>query len=516
MRTIKLKIYSPSIRKREIMDEAMLNYSMAFQFLLNSAEGDIGRIEKDYKDKKGKYNELSVFKWISSDLSKELNKFNVEPFKDSLKLDFSAVIAGYLNLKRIKKQANYPVVYITKKEFEEKYINLLDQIKEGKDTDWCENQIEKYMKKSNNYKSVLFSRYDTKRNYCLLYDKTSDRYFAKLYLLNAKSDKRRRPDLKNTRELTIINKNHELMEPNNRKQSFLILPLSFGKWQEGYLKQALVNPEILKGARLVKQGNDYYLSVSVDIKNPEPVKTVTYMGVSRGLKSDICYSVVDEKGCEIVSGKLKNKQIHCIANALVEIAYKNKSQIIMHKHFKRGDKLTWTDGERVITPSFSCSDYNKLYGILKYKLVEYGLPQPVKVSCRGIYNTCPKCGLNSSKNRYSNDIIICISCGFADNIEHTGSLNTAKMLIIYKKSKITLSAKKIDGKINFVNQDLDLEFCPSNPYDCREEFKQELKNISKQLYKGESIKDKKYNKKYSLFKKIESIDDITNHIDIKE
>lgn len=494
----------------------MCNYSMAFQFLLNMAEGDIDRIEKDFKDKKGNYNELSIFKWISSDLSKELNKFNVQPLKDSLKLDFSAVIAGYLNLKRIKKRVNYPLVYMTKSDFKRKYEDLLEQLKEGKDTNWCEKQIEKCIRKSSNYKSVLFSRYDTKRNYCLLYDKTADRYYARLYLLNAKSDKRKRPDIKNTREFMFINKDHELMEVNNRKQSFLILPLSFGKWQEGYLKQALDNPEILKGARLVKQGNDYYLSVSIDIKNPEVIKTATYMGVSRGLKSDICYSIVDANGNELTSGKLKNKQIHCIANALVEAAYKNKSQIIMHKHFNRGDKLKWTDGENAVTPSFSCSDYNRLYEILKYKLAGYGLPEPVKVSCRGIYNTCPKCGMNSSKNRYSSDMIICISCGYADNIEHTGSLNTAKKLILYKKSKITVNAKKINGKISFINHDLDLEFCPSNPYDCNEEFKQELKNISKQLYKGKSIKDKKYNKKYSLFKKIESVNDITDHIDIIE
>lgn len=237
MYTIKLKLYKPSKRKKEIIDEAMKNYSLAYQFLLDRAFEDIKRIEKDFKDSRGRYSTMGVIRWIDKDLSKELNRFSIEPFKDALKFEFASTLVSYLNLKQNKKQVNFPCAYISDEKFEKMYDGILNDILEQKkDIFQCEAEIEKLIKK-NKPKSLFFGRYDKIRNYCLLYDEKHDRYFLKIYLLNSKSLERKKINVNENRELKYIFKGFEIVKDRSRRECFIIVPLSFGKYQEGFLKK---------------------------------------------------------------------------------------------------------------------------------------------------------------------------------------------------------------------------------------------------------------------------------------
>ncbi|QCX34147.1 hypothetical protein FDN13_10755 [Caloramator sp. E03] len=514
MYTIKLKLYKPSNRKREIIDEAMKNYSLAYQYLLDKAYYDLKRIEKDFKDSRGSYSTMSVIKWIDKDLSKELNRFSIEPFKDALKMEFASTLVGYLKLKQNRKQVNFPCAYISDEKLESIYSDITRDLLEGKKDISCyESELERLFKK-NRPKSLFFGRYDKNRNYCLLYDEKTNRYFVKLYLLNSKSLKRKKININENRKLKYIYKGFDEVKDRQRRECFIILPLSFGKYQEGYLKKALDDPSILKVARLVKEKDEYYILVTLDIKMPDKIEILNFMGVSRGIYKDIFYTISDKMGNEIESGSVSNNNLYCVANYIAEKAFEKKCQVIMHRNFNMGDKLKWSDSKGEVSPKLHTKEYNKLFKILSYKLPEKGLPVPVKVSCKSIYTTCPSCGANTIKNRFSENLYICVYCGYADNIEHLGSLNTSRRLIKYMQDKIKIKVEKTKDKLRFVNKDLNLNYIPQNPYDCKDEFIGELKRIVKEFYKTDSNRDKNYKKRLSLIKKIGNCENIFEKIQI--
>jgi putative transposase len=206
-RTIHLKLHNPGKAKQSVIETSFLNYNNAFDYLLQKAHADIDRIENGYRTKKGTYSTLALSKWVDKDLSKEINRFDIQPFKDSLKLDLGMALANYFVQKKSNPEIPFPHSH-------------------GKS------------------RPIYFCRYDTKRSFCLLYDNENDKYFVKLFLMNTKGAKLRSNTTIN-RELTYIFKNHDTVKPL-KKETFIIMPLSFGKWQEEMLKKAIDNPGILR------------------------------------------------------------------------------------------------------------------------------------------------------------------------------------------------------------------------------------------------------------------------------
>ena len=162
LRTIHLKIHKPGKLKREIIQKAFENYNNAFNYLLKTAFDNIDDIESNYKSPKGTYSTLSLSKWIDSRISNELNNFDVQPFKDSLKLDFGMTMASYFAQKQTKPDMVFP-------NFKQDNVQVNEKLR-----------------------PIYFCRYDTKRSFCLLYDPDSNKYFAKLFLMNIKNAKVRK------------------------------------------------------------------------------------------------------------------------------------------------------------------------------------------------------------------------------------------------------------------------------------------------------------------------------------
>lgn len=525
MRTIKLKLYKPGKRKRQIIDEAMENYSRAYQYLLDKAQDQIKYIEEEYKDQRGRFRASNIAKWAGKDIMKELNIFGIEPFKDSLKKDFSTTIAGYLNLKASGGKAGYPFVYLPDTAFEEEYDNLTTQLISGvKSLSGYEKEIKRYIKKNSNLKPLFFCRYDVNRDYSILYDPEKDRYYVKIYLLNAKSDRREYIG-SSSRKLKYIHKSGMALQNSGRKERFILFPLSFGKYQEKYLKEAREKPEVIKTARLTKEGKDYFLSVNIDNGEPEQIRTDTYMGISRGISAVVFYTVAGNTGNIINNGIadinknakiLYNSDIHRIANKLVEIAGEHNSAVIMQRLVDKGDRLQWEEGGRKCIPVLDCRSYNRLYEVLKYKLPAKGLPPPLRVSSAGIFHTCPNCRSNSIKNRFSGKMFMCTKCGWTGDIEYLGSFNLARRLVKYQSDDIIVKAENTPYGIMFTNEDLGLEFYPENPYDCMSEFNEKIKALIDDFYRNINVqvRDKAFKKKYSLIKKIQSGNDFLSRIKI--
>ncbi len=459
LRTIHLKLHNPSTLKREIINTAFINYNNAFNYLLRNAYENIDKIERDYKSPKGTYSSLTLSKWVDSELSKEINKFDIQPFKDSLKLDIGMALASYLAQKKLNSDMPYPSYKTDGATYQDKL------------------------------RPIYFCRYDTKRCFSILYDCVKNKFFAKLFLMNSKNSKIRIIKSLN-RNLRYISKKQQELK-SLKKETFIIVPLSFGKWQEDMLRQAVDKPELLRTAHMLIKGMDYYLSLSIDLPEYDKVEPTTYLGISRGILNAVNYTVVDEEGVVLDSGAVGlgdislSKDIktnNCIlANKIVEIAVNNKSTVVLQNLIEKGDKLSWNEEGINYKPVFGCKRYNDLVRILEYKIPQKGLPIPVKVSSVDIFHRCRLCGSNSRKNRFSKTVFICTACGASYDVDSLGSFNLATKLINYQSTPLKIKAKKTDEGMYLQNELIGLNlYVPynENPFD---KLIDEIKKISEDV-----------------------------------
>jgi len=455
LRTISLKLHNPSTLKRNIIASAFLNYNNAFNYLLKKAFENIDEIETKYKSPKGTYSMLTLSKWIDKELSAQINQFDIQPFKDSLKLDFGMALASYFVQKKLNPDMLFP-------NFKTEAVTSQDKLR-----------------------PIYFCRYDTKRSFCFLYDAENEKFFAKLFLMNNKNAKRR-TNLKVSRKLNYISKNQKEVK-SLKKETFIIVPLSFGKWQENMLRQAINKPEILRTAHLIMKGNDYYLSLSIDLPENDKVVPTTYLGVSRGIEKAINYTIVDMNGNMIENGTVKSRStlasvdvkanICILANKIVDIAVKNKSMVVLQNLVGKGDKLSWIEENITYKPIFGCKRYNDLVRVLEYKLPQKGLPVPAKVSSVDIFHSCRLCGSNTKKNRFSKTMFICTTCGVSSDLDSLGSINLATKLIKYQKTPLKLKAKKTHDGIYLQNELIGLDLFVRKDENPFELLKEEIKKI---------------------------------------
>lgn len=501
LRTILLKLHKPSKGKLVILDEAMQNYNDAFQYLLDKAYLELDEIREKFKGPAG-YNAIALSKWIGKDLGMELNRYNVEPFKDSLKLDFGMALASYFRFGASKHGAGFPGI--------SRRGNPPQRPEAGNRAENC-GRMEKL-------RPIYFCRYDLKRSYCLLYDREKDRYYAKLYLMNSGHARTVDTHKEKGQKLVYIHKKMGLLEKSRKKEAFIIVPLDFGSWQEKILKNALEKPESLRTAKLLRKNNGYYLAVSIDTGDCEVVETATFMGVSRGLKNKLNYTVVSLSGKTLSSGPVPCRhgraegrniplnELHGAANAIAEIASRNKSQVIVQNLLEKGDRINWTERDKKeYQPVYRCHDYNQLTKLLDYKLPGKGLPPPVKVSSVDIFYTCYGCGLNSRRNRLTKDIFICTDCGLTLNVDSLGSLNLAKKLINYNSSTIKVKVFNTPEGVLFTNSILGLNCLADYSDNQLEKLKDDIESIVSEVEDSvKTSRGKELAKKISIVKKFRS------------
>jgi putative transposase len=500
MRTIILKLHKPSTLKKRILDEAILKYNRAYQFLLNEAYENIDDIINKYRDSKGLYKANTLSKWIGRQLAEDLNSFEVQPFKDSLKLDFGMTLAGYFKLKEVKPVVNFPKI---------------------NETPFVENELSEQID-TEELRPVYFCRYDTKRSYCLLYDRLKDRYYAKLYLMNQANAKSGNIRDNDTGRLRYLYKDNSIFESVKAKETYIIVPLTFGKYQETYLKEALDHPKMLRTAKLYKKGGDYYLAVSIDLEDAKKIKPETYLGVSRGLKNKLYYCVTDLKGQILDHSSVldpsfqKNKdaipinELHIAANNIVSLALKFKSQVVMENLVNKGDKISWTDAAgNHDFPAYKCRDYNQVVKLLEYKLPEKGLPLPVKVSSVDIFYSCPSCGSHTRRSRFTKDLFLCTKCGTPMDIEKLGSLNLARKLIKYNSYKIKIKVVKLPGGNKFTNPLIGLDYYIPYNENQLERLEEEIQRLVIGLRNSmQDMNENERSKKESILKKFDNSKDL--------
>jgi putative transposase len=503
-KTLMLQIYKPSGHKRALIDIAILRYSRALQALLDRYRDELIKLSKSEVN----VTRSMLLSLIDKDTVKDLNDFNVQPFKDSLKIDFAFLAATFIAQSKKNRNTGYPCVFLDPL----RYCSLIsDIIKQFDDRLICKSRFEYEYSKITSHVDRLhplyFGRYSAHRDFCLLYDEFTGRFYAKLYLVNL-ADSIYSAQTTGKLSLKYVTAGMPAMLNQSGKKRYIVVPLAFGKSQQEYLKHTLDNPSIIHTARLLKKGNKYYLMVNVDCATEHVLTTSTTMGVARNSVGGLHYTICDESGGVVSNGNIgsnynESQMPFFFSKNIVKIAFENKSQVVLESNGGKNDEVLFKKdtGAEPLT----AKQYSSLAEILKYKLDEKRLPPPIEVSANGLYCTCPLCEKRTRKNCISSEIFACVECGYASISESIGSINLAQRLIKYRSDKVPVYVSESDNGLMFYNKCLNFEcMLPKDCSDytqmyyelnllvhCKAEFESNSKiySILKKLRESPNIKD---------------------------
>lgn len=449
-KTLSLEIRDPGQRKRELMDAALLSYTRALEQLLRQCREPVLELARSGR----RVTRAQVQALADKDMLRALNAYGVQPFKDSLKQDFATILLSFAaRWQKSGGRAGYPCVRLEPEEADERIRALTDACDTAAlSAAELRGRLEAVLAHSGRVHPLYFGRYAAARDYCLLYDPETGRFFAKLHLLNAKN---RLPPAPAGRELRVVAPGLPPARITADPRRFIVVPLSFGKAQREVLRQALDRPQILRTARLVRRGDVYRLVLSVEVSCNACVVPQATMGVARAAPGLAC-TVCGKDGASPANAMLSaegGQMLFCLAKEITARALAARAQVVLEANGGRGDGFVLRGG--VPQPEvFPAGQYMRLGRILRYKLVEAGLPPPVFVSGSGLNITCPRCGAVTHKNRLSPQMFACVSCGYASPSAFVGSRNLAVRLQKYAGNKVPVYVREENGVRRYFNDTL--------------------------------------------------------------
>lgn len=492
-KTIKLELYRPGREKREIIDRAIINYTKALNILLMQYKDVIVELAASGKG----VSSTDLLRIPESPIMKQLNLYDAEPFKDSIKKEFASIASAFIAQSRHGK-TGYPSITINEEDYNYKVNLLISDYTSGKISDTQFKRLYNgLILRLNRVHMIYFGRYSKYRDYCLLYDPLKKHFFVKLYLLN-QNNKLKSATNDSNNCLRYISPGLPPVEPSKKSRRYIIFPLAFGKKQLVQLERAIVKPSILHTARLVRQKGHYYLLLNIESEEGKKIKSETTMGIARSI-SGLHYTIPGKIKETIKIENSANENLFLISSKIVKLAIEYRCQVVLESNGGKNDKVM---NSKSLAP-FSVTDYSRLAAILSYKLPGAGLPPPAIVSANGLYNICPVCGCKTYKNRISENVFACTECGFAAPLEEIGSYGLALRLDKYKNDRIPIYFEKTEDGIRYYNNNLEFDiFLKRN--DLPELYYQ-LALLSKSTanYKSNA-------KKYSLVKKLRETVDISD------
>ncbi len=401
-KTLTVQLDRPGAGKAELIKQTMWNYALCFNILLERCRGDIEELAR----RDGPPAARVIAGLPDRLVQNELNRYAAQPFKDSLLMDFGNTVREALRCRRT----------------DALFAPLTAE--EG-------------------LRPLYFGRYDPHRDYGLLYNRRTGRFYVKLYLLN-RAGRLQAPALRTHDALVYVAAGLPRADDLDGDRRYILAPLAFGKHQLADFEQILGEPQRLKTAVLSYKKRHFYLSISFDCRSGETVPTKTTLGVARSVDG-ICYTIC-QNGTKTAQDWLawpwrdgeqvlpERHAAHRIANQLTQLARQYASQIIMESHGGAQDRLEWIllPEQRGLPPHL----YALLAALLPYKLAAAGLPAPIPVSARFLNTCCPVCGNRNRKNLAIPDWLICVSCGQAVPRREAASYALATRLTYYRRTPV--------------------------------------------------------------------------------
>jgi len=241
------------------------------------------------------------------------------------------------------------------------------------------------------------------------------------------------------------------LQPRGHTPTRLRFPLAFGEWhEEEYLKKG--RPRC---AHLCRREREYFLHVSFEfpVEVMQPGEEQSYLGIDRGITKQAAYALVDLRGQVIQTGALgrelrgvqitlgrylqakqkagrrvsarewqrrhQEEMLHQIANALVELASKNRALVVM-------ENLNLRNASRFVR-----SQYAKFAKILDYKLNLAGLSSAKQVFAALSSKICYNCG---EEGQREDEFFCCLKCQRRLDADENAAVNIARRAL-YRKSE---------------------------------------------------------------------------------
>jgi hypothetical protein len=228
--------------------------------------------------------------------------------------------------------------------------------------------------------------------------------------------------------------------------------------------------------------NDFELHVAFEWRTLA-VDTDKWLGIDRGIYNLAAYAVVDDDGRVLADGNISGMElrfvqrqferraaktqkrgktvrgskrmawadeaVHVTSNAIVKVSFEHHARVALEdlSSFSATGKKKRVIGRRRggFNRLLGRKQYEKIRGVLEYKLREFGLPDAVDVRAAGTSQTCPECGHWARENPiktptndgFEMDRFKCVSCGH----EADADLNAAR-IIAMKARWLTSLPKK--------------------------------------------------------------------------
>jgi len=228
--------------------------------------------------------------------------------------------------------------------------------------------------------------------------------------------------------------------------------LAIGEYQRELLK----NPT--RDAKLVyrRDTKEFYIHITVLVNTPEP-QGYNPVGVDIGMKNLLVASngfkvkgggikqrrrhfrelrrSLQKKGTSSARRKLKrlagrerrwvNTVLHQVSRTFVNSLVVGRDFVVMEKLNGIQQRCKVRKQQRADFHSWA---FHKLQFMIEYKCLEKGIPV-VYVEPNHTSQRCPRCGTIDKRNRRSQALFRCVSCGFQHNADYVASLNLRELAL---------------------------------------------------------------------------------------
>ena len=292
---------------------------------------------------------------------------------------------------------------------------------------------------------LSFVENDYSTGFLLLYSPEKSRFFIWLNLHPRKRPHKSRfaspikvEGLVNVRECARKGLPFEKGDPIRfTSETGAIFPVDFGGdyQMKRFIERGDCHPQ---SAKLIhrREADRFEVMITFEFTVPA-IATENYLGIDRGMDVLAALCVVDKNGAAMEAemhggeflrqrqkedeerqkemqkrgkryssrrrSKLADAEIHTIANSVVEMAQRNRAQVVMEnlEGFSGAAKKPKGGGRagRGFRRGMNRRQYAKFARFLEYKLPIAGLPKPVSVAAAYTSQTCPECGHWEKANR---------------------------------------------------------------------------------------------------------------------
>ena len=445
--TIVLRLHRPSRRKQTLLRQCVDRYAEGIQLVLDRLRPEVDRLAAQ-----GQRPSLTTLsRLMTSEDLRRLKPLGLEPLADGLRMDLAMLLLNYLSHTRNSQPASQPLIRRSPDDWQALANNMIAESTAGRlPRRQLRIRLERSLATVGRCKSVYFGRHAAARDFCLLYQPETGRFFAKIHLLNrqaardwnsaatacvaaADADARQATGHAPLYHLTDGHPPLARAGPGDR---FIVVPLDMGLKQYHQLTQAWQNPQMVRTARLCRKGDQFDLHVQVRQRLPEPRQTLHVLGLVRSGHGNGRLRALPSRRQRHPSGTFSTANPQTVADAVCRQARQTAAQVVMADLACRHDGLYRSDPHDISGEPFAaaCSraGWLTLARLLARQLPLSGLPQPALLSPHCLYQTCPACQNRRKANRLRDNLLVCTACGYSESVAQAGSRNMVHKFIHYQ------------------------------------------------------------------------------------